>query len=397
MGTSRTPVHEKMKGSVLKMVEIKKIAVLIIVLAMVTGLVACGSGVAKPETEKMKTVIETPSQSVIDSAAVLSDSETYSEETTDISFLLSQMELYDSDGDRITRIELNTELWLPPIGLFVFYDPFLNSAPAEISRLEGDCVYYEFFYDGFGQLSQKTAYNSNNEICFIYNFEYDPDGNLIKESGRKPENTSYAYIRTLQRDITGKVLTDYYSFNDEVSQKYRRSYDVNGNLIDECYLREDDSVWYDKNYTYGEDNTIQRSEITWYSGSEIIDRYYLQYDYTLNSFGDIESVEEYRLGWDYNFLTKYDKAGNTTYEQITTQSSSETVICEYNENDNIIKVQYSSNTDRGNKIILEVNYIYDEYKNVTKEDIYVYQELDGMTGERVFSVLYEYIPFTAND
>ena len=134
---------------------------------------------------------------------------------------------------------------------------------------------------------------TNGDENYIYDYDYDDKGNLLKEiytdyDGSK-SITDYTY------DTNGNCIKEVYTYSDGDKYIYDYTYDTNGNLIKEVYTR-DDGAKEVSDYTYDTNGNLIKEIYTDYDGDKSI------YDYTYDDHGNLikEAYSEVEFDYEYS-------------------------------------------------------------------------------------------------
>lgn len=112
-----------------------------------------------------------------------------------------------------------------------------------------------------GRMVGETEYSTTGDLIINKNFEFDSNGNTIKEIRTYPKAKSSE--RTFEYDNTGNMIGKkiFYSSGD-LSQGFVYNYDNKGNKIEDIYFNRDNKSSSRKDiYTYDDKNNINEIKI----------------------------------------------------------------------------------------------------------------------------------------
>ena len=234
---------------------------------------------------------------------------------------------------------------------------------------------YEYEYDSEGNMIKETIVSDGNERCTEY--EYNEDGNLIKSSDYEDE-----YYKEYEYDSNGNLVEER-TYDGEYEYLNVYEYDSHNNMIKATEYEYDGDVFtFELEYEYNADdkpirvmiydedaNKSSMYEIEYNSNGEVIKE--TDYDFD----GSVRSVTEY----------EYDEKGNMTKEVTdyneTYEEQSGTIKYEYDADSNLVKeVEYNYVDD----IVCVTEYEFDSNGNMTKMTEENYEDNMG------YCIEYEY-------
>ena len=193
---------------------------------------------------------------------------------------------YDEKGNMVTEKMTSRDTDIEMVTTYA-YDEDGNMIREEYKSTKGGgisiCKATEYTYDEDGNcIHVKTLYDG--EVVSEDTNEYDENGNLIKTSNLRAEDTNpritiyeYTYdyegniLKSIKKDEQGsKTIAEYtYDTNGNIltyvkggavlltDAHYEYEYDANNNLIKEVkYFGESNDLWHTIEYTYDENNNL---------------------------------------------------------------------------------------------------------------------------------------------
>ncbi|MBR6695630.1 MAG: protein kinase [Oscillospiraceae bacterium] len=213
-------------------------------------------------------------------------------------------------------------------------------------------------YDLNGNKAKEKYLREDGTLDYYYTYEYDSDGNLIKEScyfGNGMLDHVYEY------DSNGnKIKENRYFGNGTLNDVYE--YDSNGNKIKESRYYSDGTLNYYLIYEYDSDgNKIKESSYN-EEGAFI---YYCTYEYDLNGNKIKQSYYDSDGTLDWYLIYEYDSNGNLIKESWYNDNGVLYDVSEYDSKGNEIKesryysdgtLQYTYEYNLTGKRIKEIHY-----------------------------------------
>jgi hypothetical protein len=236
----------------------------------------------------------------------------------------------------------------------------------QIETSENDIVEVE------KKLVKGTEYGIHGGISYEYDYEYDSQGNLIREIHYDVTNDQYGGNLEYEYDSQGNLIKDINYYNDNHSVK---EYDSMGNEIKFIVYNEDGSIAgereYELEYVYDSKGNLAKC----YEVSSK-DNKYLIYEYEYDNLGNMikkEFANNGALLYEY----EYDSYGNMTKEIDYKRdgsgdvSSEDTYEYEYDVNGNMIKeiskhITYKSDGSTWGEHEYKYEYEYDAQGNLIK-------------------------------
>ncbi|MBE6783554.1 MAG: hypothetical protein E7536_06035 [Ruminococcaceae bacterium] len=250
-------------------------------------------------------------------------------------------------------------------------------------------------------MTKMTVYNADDSVDMIYEYEYDSEGNMIKETIVSDE---YESCTEYEYDENGNVKKSS-DYENEYFVEYE--YDSNGNLVEERIY--DCEYEYLNVYEYDSYNNITKSTEYEYDGD--VFTFEAEYEYNAddkpirvmiydedankssmyeieyNSNGEVIKETDYDFDDTVRSVTEYeyDEKGNMTKEVTdyneTYEEYSETIKYEYDADSNLVKeVEYNYVDD----IVRVTEYEFDTNGNMTKKTEENYEDNIG------YYIEYEY-------
>lgn len=244
-------------------------------------------------------------------------------------------------------------------------------------------------YNQYGDLTRWVSYNSNGDVLYdnVYEFEYDADGNKLKEKsyvdGKFQSETEYA----LDKDGNSyPVRTVSYQENGEY---YENLYDQEGNLISVMSYDADDNLVFQYFSEYALDSDGNSYEVKYTEidadGAKLIVEYNEYGDpvsrLMYNADGSLESEDawfyEYDAEgdplWEMQYrdgMLIYEITGYATYESEDYSMRYPETVIEYHEDGCKLVTQYGDNGE----VASETHYYADG--SVDSVRTYVYETDD---------------------
>lgn len=208
----------------------------------------------------------------------------------------------------------------------------------------------QFTFDSEGRLTRESAYNS------AYEYIYDSNGNLIKETYSYDGEMRYIY--EYKYDYRGNLIEEIQT-DSEYPLTKNYTYNHRGDLTKVVWFRPDlDTVTGVQEYFYDADNRIVS-----YIGTYSDDRHKDTIDYTYDTKGNlVKRVEKYAYEPSYTYYFTYDDNNNLIQELREDVVNRKSYIdYTYDSKGQIIKtVKYSSESTA----VYTYEYSYDKYGNL---------------------------------
>ena len=254
------------------------------------------------------------------------------------------------------------------------YDDFGNCLSEERRTSLGNLYFYEYTYDGNGNVLTKTYITGYEQTSAIdrsdYTYTYDEKGNLLTEKRQEGDTGS---LRTNTYNDQGQLVYQVYVYTGKYTTETTYTYDARGYLVleESTTLQSDNSTsWSKAEYTYDdtsdENRRVHIKKETNSGGTErtttyVYDDNGLLLEEGYQILGGVWEKEEYT----------YDAAGN----QLTYKQSSG----DYEGSEAKSWYQQSFAYDEDYKVIMEtsvnynnegqvISYIYDRYGNCVKKE-----------------------------
>lgn len=266
-----------------------------------------------------------------------------------------------------------------------------NEYPEESNR-------YEYEYDGNGNLLKQTGYSSSDQLTSIYIYEYDEKNQQTLSAyyyysydSQAETIASYSEweANTYTYDEHGNIATREYSWGYEndngirnenlYSESYARWYDDNGNVT-ACTITDSNGGNDNTTYSYDAQGNVLSKEHTYENGSGYRSRDIEKYEYYEDGTESWYWMGEYN-GDTEDELTAvtesyYDEAGNIISNKYESHSDYSDYYsyseCEYDEHSNRTKEVYESNYGTS---VYEYENSYDAFDNLVR----VYEKSYGNT------------------
>jgi hypothetical protein len=202
-------------------------------------------------------------------------------------------------------------------------------------------------------ISETYQYDKNDPILYISQYE---NGFLIREYGKLGNLDEYQKIYHYKNDYLERIYTDKFEEGKIRQDVEVFNYDSNMNLIKKTSVINGKSWNYEY---YFSNNKLQKESVSSGNVKSITNYYY-------SEFLDSTYTESENLLQDFN-KTYYNSLGQSIKSIITYGDLEVTIINEYNEKGDIIKLISSKNTRGSDKEIDEIDYVYDVNGNWTSK------------------------------
>ncbi|MEE1082525.1 MAG: hypothetical protein UH850_02095 [Paludibacteraceae bacterium] len=225
----------------------------------------------------------------------------------------------------------------------------------------------EYKYDNKELLIEKNTYNSLDELTDKYIYEYDNNGNKIKEEYYSRDILSHVY--NYKYNEKGICIEEIYT-DGILDSKTEYKYDECGNLIEETRIRLTTTIFDDPNengnivyyeciYTpNGKLSKAYKSKFNLFTGEEFEEHVVVE---------DKKNIKKVDLTPEKN-IYKYDEKGNMTEIIFYDQSGTYKGVRhqKYDEIGNIIEIRTDGSINRfhkgGYSNFVEINFEYEYYK-----------------------------------
>lgn len=226
----------------------------------------------------------------------------------------------------------------------------------------------EYKYDNKELLIEKKTYNSLDELTDLYIYEYDNNGNKIKEEYYSRDILAHVY--NYKYNEKGICIEEIYIDDGVLDSKTEYKYDECGNLIEETRTKLTTTIYDDPN----ENGNIVYYECIYTPNGELSKAYKSKFNpFTGEDFEehvvveDLENIKKVDLTPEKN-LYKYDEKGNLTEIIFYDQSGTYKGVRhqKYDEIGNIIEIKTDGSINIFHKgkypNFVEINFEYDYYK-----------------------------------
>jgi|GEM_PF-6769286 len=179
-------------------------------------------------------------------------------------------------------------------------------------EVNGTMQYVVHQYDSFGREVKAISYNKDGTVGFYcLTFEYDTDGNMVKQTSYRPESVSEGYM-VFQYDAEGRISSaSNYSSDGIKKREYQYKYNSSGKVIKNINLDKDGKIqMYTKNIYDAENRIIMATQ---YHSDGTLGR---QFDYIYDKDGNRKKYINYNPdGTVALYITyMYDNNGNKIRE-----------------------------------------------------------------------------------
>ena len=254
------------------------------------------------------------------------------------------------------------------------YDDFGNCLSEERRTSLGNIYFYEYTYDGNGNVLTKTYITGYEQTSAVeqtdYIYTYDDNGNLLTEQMKQGETGA---LRTNTYNDRGQLTYQVYVYTGKYTEETTYTYDARGYLIleESNVLRTDNTTaWSRAEHTYDdtsdENRRVHIKRKTDSSGGERTETYIYDADGLLleegyQILGGVWEKKEYTYDAAGNQLTYKQSSGD--YEGSEASYWHQQTFA-YNEDGNVIMETTVNHKNDGQVI----QYVYDKYGNCVKKE-----------------------------
>ena len=180
--------------------------------------------------------------------------------------------------------------------------------------------YYEYEYDSQGNKIKQSLYSANDILFSYIEYEYDSQGNLTKESCHEM-GVFYAY-NEYEYDTQGnRTKLSQYTYG-ELSSYSEFEYDTQGNLTKRNYYNKNGEFYAYNEYEYDTQGNLTKESV--YRDGVLSEPRY-QYKYEYDSQGNQTKEGHYRANGELfrYFENEYDSQGNRTKQNFYDNTNGE--------------------------------------------------------------------------